>query len=351
MAITYHAGRRIQGTQADFDGTPAVSGGWKELGRTTLGSATSTMSVSSLPDKRYYQVLLDMTQTIDSNYKLRLNNDTGSNYAFRFSNAGGSDNTSVSQTSIDLRSRTANEPTFWNGYIANLDSKEKLSTFLGTMQGSTGAGTAPSRTEQVGKWVNTSDSIDQIGVTSGSGNLASGSEVVILGYDPDDTHTDNFWEELASVDLSGGAAATLSTGTFTNKKYLWVQVFLEMGTTQIPSMRINNVSTGTPYASRYSNNGGADATDTSQNQIALANYQTENTFANYFFVNDGSNEALGICHAMVQNTAGAANAPSRAERVIKDAGAPTITRFDWGNFAAGSGNYGTNSIVKVWGSN
>ncbi len=35
MAITYHAGRRIQGTQADFDGTPAVSGGWKELGRTT----------------------------------------------------------------------------------------------------------------------------------------------------------------------------------------------------------------------------------------------------------------------------------------------------------------------------
>ena len=39
MTVTYHSGRRIQGTQADFDGTPAVSGGWKEVGRTTLGSA------------------------------------------------------------------------------------------------------------------------------------------------------------------------------------------------------------------------------------------------------------------------------------------------------------------------
>jgi hypothetical protein len=124
-----------------------------------------------------------------------------------------------------------------------------------------------------------------------------------------------------------------------------------METTQIPSMRINNVSTGTPYASRYSNNGGADGTDVSQNQIALANYQTQNTFVNYFIINDGTNEALGISHAIVQNTAGAATAPQRAERVFKDAGAPTITRLDWGNFAAGSGNYGTNSIVKVWGSN
>jgi hypothetical protein len=29
-------------------------GGWVELGRTTLGSAGDSISVASLPDKRYY---------------------------------------------------------------------------------------------------------------------------------------------------------------------------------------------------------------------------------------------------------------------------------------------------------
>ena len=59
MAITYHAGRRIQGTAADRAEVPAVSGGWKEVGRTTLGSANQFIDVESLPDKRYYMMLLD----------------------------------------------------------------------------------------------------------------------------------------------------------------------------------------------------------------------------------------------------------------------------------------------------
>ena len=56
MTVTYHSGRRIQATQADFDGTPAVSGGWKEVARTTLGSNANPILASSIPDKRYYTV-------------------------------------------------------------------------------------------------------------------------------------------------------------------------------------------------------------------------------------------------------------------------------------------------------
>ena len=34
---------------------------------------------------------------------------------------------------------------------------------------------------------------------------SSGTEVVVLGWDPTDTHTDNFWEELGSAtDLASG---------------------------------------------------------------------------------------------------------------------------------------------------
>jgi hypothetical protein len=52
MAIKYLSGERIQATSTDFAGTPAISGGWKEVGRTTLGSAGDTIDVSSIPDKR-----------------------------------------------------------------------------------------------------------------------------------------------------------------------------------------------------------------------------------------------------------------------------------------------------------
>ena len=340
----YRDSKRIVGTNADRVGTPAVTGGWKELGRTTLGSATSTMSVSSLPDKRYYQVLLDMTQTIDSNYKLRLNNDTGSNYAFRFSNAGGSDNTSTSQTSIDLRSRTANEPTFWNGYIANLDSKEKLSTFLGTMQGSAGAGTEPSRTEQVGKWANTSDSINQIGVTSGSGNLASGSEVVVLGYDSDDTHTDNFWEELDDSSWSSGSSWT--SGTFTAKKYLWVQFYTEGGAGS-SYFRFNGDS-GNNYSNRYSINGGSDSTIASQPESYLGAIDGL-SFHNLFIINNASNEKLFTHQRVSRSSAGAGTAPTRNEGAGKWSNTSnqitsiTVTTAGGGNLTAGN--------MKVWGSN
>ena len=59
MAITYKSGRRLQATSTDFAGIPAVAGGWKELGRTTLGSTADIITVSSFADKRYYMCLFD----------------------------------------------------------------------------------------------------------------------------------------------------------------------------------------------------------------------------------------------------------------------------------------------------
>ena len=47
--------------------------------------------------------------------------------------------------------------------------------------------------------------------------------MVVLGYDPDDTEGTSFWEELASVEL-GAAADSMDSGSFTAKKYLWVQI-------------------------------------------------------------------------------------------------------------------------------
>ena len=350
MTITYHGGRRIQGTQADFDGTPAVSGGWKELGRTTWASGNS-INVSSLPDKRYYMILNYSDSASNYNNVYRFNSDTGSNYAWRRSINGGADSTSTSTTIIPSNSVSYDDFQFTTSYIANLAGKEKLVISQGTDASAVGAGTAPDRNEIAGKWVNTTDPIDEITMTTTSANYNLG-EVVVLGWDPDDTHTDNFWEELASVELE--SAGELSSGTFTAKKYLWVQVYTPSSSNSSPDGYVEfNADSGTNYAHRRSHNGGSDTTGTSDGigiRIDGTGGQTAK-FHSFFIINNSSNEKLVIAQSITGNTAGAGNAPSRTESVGKWANTNSqITRVDIIDQYASS-QWGAGSFIKVWGSN
>ena len=59
MTIEWLAGNRLRGTSAERTNTTGIgdtAGGWKEIGRTTLGSAGTTITVSGLADKRYYKI-------------------------------------------------------------------------------------------------------------------------------------------------------------------------------------------------------------------------------------------------------------------------------------------------------
>ena len=351
MTVTYHSGKRIQATQADFDGTPAISGGWKEVGRTTLGSTSDTISVTSLPDKRYYMVLSDVKASGYIIYNSRFNSDTGNNYAFRKSNNGGTDAATASTSAIDQTDSGAQEESFVVGYFTNKSDKEKLWQGHTVENSSTGAGNAPSRVEAVGKWANTSNAVSSYqAYNSHSGDYASGSEVVVLGYDPDDTHTDNFWEELADVTLSS-AGDNISSGTFSAKKYLWVQTYIsDTGGQDSVNMTFNN-DTGNNYAFRRNNNGGTDATTTSTSHITLHSSEvTEDLFSNVFIINNSSNEKLVIGHTIQNQTLGAGTAPIRKKFVGKWSNTSSqITEIDFDNNSTGS--YDTNSFIKVWGSN
>ena len=349
MTVTYHSGRRIQGTQADFDGIPAVSGGWKELGRTTLGSAGDTISVTSLPDKRYYQVLFHASPTSTANQQIKFNNSS-SGYARRGSEDGGGDFTSINQTHLNFSSGSNTYDRFHNYYISNLSSKEKLLIGQVVDNSGNGAGNAPSRLEGVGKWANTSSAFNRIDFTNTNGGSAfpSGTEVVVLGWDPDDTHTSNFFEELASV--NGDGTGGFDTGTFTAKKYLWVQAYLDPSTSARNNFRVGNttVDTGNNYANRGSTNDGADATETSVTIVRgnSTSYSTP-TFFNMFIINNTSNEKLLIGHSVNQNTSGAATAPSRIEFTSK--WTDTSNQIDIIEAFPSSGNYNTGSFIKVWG--
>ena len=237
-------------------------GGWVELGRTTLGSAGDIITVSSLADKRYYMIL---SSEINSNVSpfMRLNNDSGSNYARRYypSNLS-TEHTQTVLDNIDINTLSGTPFKFQMGYWANYASKEKLGIIQSATPNTAGAGNAPVIIETVGKWANTSNAINRVDVINENiGDFASGSEVVVLGWDPADTHTNNFWEELASVEL-GSAGDTINSGTITAKKYLWFQCYTKGANTET-QFRLNSDS-GSNYASSRSSDGGAYSTFTSQ---------------------------------------------------------------------------------------
>jgi len=334
-------------------------GGWIELGRTTLGSNNANITVSSLADKRYYMILEDYDLTgAGTGGGFRLGNsflDSGSNYARRISTDGAADVTSVNQTEMNGNGGFTAAPEFWVKYIANLSAKEKLAQSWRVF-GFTGAGNAPRRVETVAKWVNTSNPLDIVGAFQGGADqFATGSEIVVLGWDPADTHTTNFWELLADVDLSTGVSNNLSSGTITAKKYLWIQCYIEPVGTVEAEINCNN-DFSSIYAMRNEYNGATDNTFASLaryfpwiNSVSGTGFTTP-TFFNLFCINNSSNEKLFVMHNAQQNTAGSGNSPNRGQGVGKWANtSEQITEIEFTNSSAG--NYGKESFLKVWGSN
>jgi hypothetical protein len=334
-------------------------GGWVELARTTLGGASSTIDVTSFADKRYYMVLANNVgrSAVSDNGFLRMGNgsfDTGSNYANRRSANGGADATTTSQDKMFGIFAPTNTTDFYVGYIANYSSKEKLLIAHQINQNTAGAANAPTRNETVHKHAFTSNPIDRISfLTNNADTYNSGGEVVVLGWDPLDSHTNNFWEELASANATSNE---ITSGTITAKKYLWVQYYIKpTGGTVNGKVHFNN-DTGSNYADRLSPNGGADSTHTSFAYLFGYVEGTGTTtgsnaiFGNMFIVNNASNEKLIIQH-VVDTTSGAGNAPSRIESVTKWTNTSNqITQIDIDR-DGGTGTYDSTSIIKVWGAN
>jgi hypothetical protein len=185
----------------------------------------------------------------------------------------------------------------------------------------------------------------------GTSSYDTNSEVVVLGWDPADTHTSNFWQEIGSATGTGIEDITLSS----TKKYIWFQAFIKSGGASGNfQLRAGNGSldTGSNYSERRSTNGGADATGTSQTSIGTvtALYDSgEIGFLNGLIINNASNEKLFICH-ITDNTpgSGAGTAPNRREIVGKWAN--TSNAIDHLGYLATSGSVHADSVMKVWGS-
>ena len=176
----------VTATKIDWASTGANAGiWWEEIGRTTLGTAGDTITVSGLPTRKHLRVIMVCSAsggTVDSS--LRFNNDSGSNYrvSYTVTSAPGSnvDTAPVTQVPIETATVSSGEVQICTMDIVNVSTWGKQYKY----ETSTGvAASAVTWLSGYGKWANTSDPISRIDLTNtGTGDFAIGSEIVVLGH-------------------------------------------------------------------------------------------------------------------------------------------------------------------------
>jgi len=158
---------------------------WAKLGTTTLTVAGDAIDVTSLTDNKFLMYMTHPLASGNMTDKLRINGDSGTNYALRYSNDGGTDATGTSQNFASFLGFTVNpNESFSVGYIINISTEEKLIINHTTdNDAGTGAGNAPHRRESVAKFANTVDVVDEVNVFNdyGPGDFNTDSNLSVLG--------------------------------------------------------------------------------------------------------------------------------------------------------------------------
>lgn len=324
---------------------------YEVLARTKLTGAADTISVSFTAKDNLQVLIYDINNGGYVNPKMQFGNDSGidssTNYSNRYSDNGGTDGTTTSQSNIDMRMGELESPAFSWTVLNNLASTEKLLISENCIQNTAGASNATARGEVVAKWSNTSYQTSRIDlVKTASGNFGTDSEIVVLGFDNDASTASSSWEELASNDITSGD----NTSTFTAKKYLLVQFFANNSGELKPELIMGSggsIDTGSNFASRGSINGASDWTKTSQDSIEVNDSTGNPIYCEFFLINNADNEKLAIGHYNWRYTAGASTASGQIQVVGKWAN--TSAQADILGFKnAGTGSF-SDSYLRIYG--
>ena len=336
---------------------------WVEIARSDpVVGINQNMILKPTPftNKRYLMLLAHFVNNTGGGTgpeeQIRFNGDAGTNYANHNSNNGAIDATVINQT-LGFFSRTNGFNDKWVvAYIDNNQIGEKTVTGHDNFHVSplvVYPGQVPSRNESAIKWANVLDPITDMQVGNIIGNIAGcgvGSEAVLLGFDPADglTDTDNFWRELASVELT--SPADVITAIIPARKYLWVQYYIKAVVGAIEMNETFNSDIGNNYANRRAINGGADVTLGNNDKIDIQSGVPINFkwYGEQFIINKLDEQKLLHQHDSSEIASGAGSVPSRQELVGVWANVVSqITQIDITNLAGG--DYGIGSTLKVWG--
>ena len=267
---TYLSGNRIQGQSTETTPAAAVtadSGGFVELARGTANGSTEHMTTAQFTPKKYMRILIHVcgTDGAGDNFDMRVGtsgsiDSTGENYSQRSATSAASEGSQATLGELNMCKFIFNQTSDnWKGVAGVVDmintaGKEKVWTWNMVADDATGHNSdRPYRSRGAGKYETTAGQVDIISIfhQNTSRTLDTGSEVIVLGWDPADTHATNFWEELANIDVTADATSRLlmDSGTITVKKYYWIEYFAKQGTTNAsyggqPTMRVGTDGSG-----------------------------------------------------------------------------------------------------------
>ena len=158
---------------------------WEKLADVTAGGTVTSISSGTITARAYLKIIVIVAPTGGTlNLGIRFNNDSGANYAERGSTNGGADATGVSLNQINTKTAIDANRQMTTGEWENTAAQEKLGIMQTVVRGSAGAN-APERKVGVYKWVNTATQITRVDAvdTGGTGDIASGSRLIVLGHD------------------------------------------------------------------------------------------------------------------------------------------------------------------------
>jgi hypothetical protein len=157
---------------------------WGKAGSDTLTGTGDLMTITDLPANLSNFFISHTLASGQTEPLITFNNDTGSNYAYRYSSDGGSDSTQTSGSNVFTHTASNTTDNSWLMYCINISAEEKLFLMWSMGANTAGAGNAPTRREYAGKWVNTSAQITEIDATNGgTGDFLTGSNITALGSD------------------------------------------------------------------------------------------------------------------------------------------------------------------------
>ena len=165
---------------------------WQKLGSTTLGSAASSITVSSLASSPFLklEVFSPTGGSTSMLQYLRLNGDTGTSYAWNYERNGvdaDPDSASGSTEGVFIGGANMAYGVYTTVYISNnIATKEKLVTGKQVAdESSTGANGAVAYANFVGKWIGSAviTSVTVRSSTGGGSDFPSGAEVTVYGSD------------------------------------------------------------------------------------------------------------------------------------------------------------------------
>ena len=150
----------------------------------TRTDAGSTLAITDATAQNFNEVMSHcINVTGDASIRMRLNADSGSNYARRRSDNGGTDTTQGSNTYSYWTGSASTGNVFYVSYIADFAGNEKLMLVWNVFANTEGAGNAPTRFELAAKWSNTSDRITSYNADTGGNYFDTGSNISALGSD------------------------------------------------------------------------------------------------------------------------------------------------------------------------